>query len=121
VSRLYINCDGGGSNGARSKLFKLQLREFANQSNLDVHVSHFPPGTGKWNKIEHRLFCYISNHWKGQPLISIEAIIDLIGNTTTTSGLKVVCVKDENTYEIGIKVSDDDFEKINIKKENDMP
>jgi hypothetical protein len=121
ASRLYINCDGGGSNGARNKLFKLQLQEFANQSNLEVHVSHFPPGTSKWNKIEHRLFCYISSHWKGQPLISIEAIIDLIGSTTTTSGLKVICVKDENTYEIGIKVRDDDFEKINIKKETTCP
>jgi len=121
VSRLYINCDGGGSNGARNKLFKLQLQEFANHSGLEVHVSHFPPGTSKWNKIEHRLFCYISSHWRGQPLISIEAIIDLIGSTTTTSGLKVICVKDENTYKIGVKVSDDDFEKINIKKETTCP
>jgi hypothetical protein len=121
ASKLYINCDGGGSNGARNKLFKLKLQEFVNQSNLEVHVSHFPPGTSKWNKVEHRLFCYISNHWKGQPLISIEAIIDLIGSTTTTSGLKVICVKDENAYEIGIKVSDDDFEKINIKRETTCP
>ena len=121
VSRLYINCDSGGSNGVRNKLFKLQLQEFSNQSNLEVHVSHFPPGTSKWNKIEHRLFCYISSHWRGQPLISIEAIIDLIGSTTTTSGLKVKCVRDETTYKIGIKVSDDDFEKINIKKETTCP
>jgi hypothetical protein len=121
ASKLYINCDGGGSNGAKNKLFKLQLQEFADQSNLEVHVSHFPPGTSKWNKIEHRLFCYISSHWKGQPLISIEAIIALIGSTTTTSGLKVICVKDENTYEIGIKVSDDDLEKINIKRETTCP
>jgi len=121
ASRLYINCDGGGSNGARNKLFKLQLQEFANQSDLKVHVSHFPPGTSKWNKIEHRLFCYISSHWRGQPLISIEAIIGLIGSTTTTSGLKVICVRDENTYEIGIKVSDDDFEKINIERDATCP
>lgn len=121
ASRLYINCDGGGSNGARNKLFKFQMQEFANQSKLEVHVSHFPPGTSKWNKIEHRLFCYISSHWKGQPLISIEAIIELIGSTTTTAGLKVICVKDENTYEIGIKVKDSDFEKININKETTCP
>jgi len=115
--RLYINCDGGGSNGYKNRLFKLQIQEFANQSHLEVHISHFPPGTSKWNKIEHRLFCYISSHWRGQPLISIEAIVNLIGSTTTTAGLKVICVRDEKTYEIGIKVSDDDFEKINIKRE----
>jgi hypothetical protein len=97
------------------------LQEFANQSNLEVHVSHFPPGTSKWNKIEHRLFCYISSHWKGQPLISIETIVNLIGSTTTTTGLKVVCVRDESVYEIGIKVSDEDFEKINMKKETICP
>jgi transposase len=114
ASKLYINCDSGGSNGHKNRLFKLQLQEFANQSNLEVHVSHFPPGTSKWNKIEHRLFCYISSHWRGQPLVSIEAIINLIGSTTTTAGLKVICVKDDNIYEVGIKVSDSDFENINI-------
>ena len=121
AQRLYINCDGGGSNGSKNRLFKLQLQEFANQSSLDVHVSHFPPGTSKWNKIEHRLFCYISSHWRGQPLISIETIVNLIGSTTTTAGLKVICVKDEGIYEIGIKVSDEDFEKINIREEAVCP
>ena len=120
-ARLFVNCDAGGSNGYRNRLFKLQLQEFANQSNLKVHVSHFPPGTSKWNKIEHRLFCYISSHWRGQPLISIETIVDLIGSTTTTTGLKVICVRDESVYGIGIKVSDEDFEKINIKKETICP
>jgi hypothetical protein len=121
ASKLYINCDSGGSNGNRNRLFKLQLQEFANQSNLEVHVSHFPPGTSKWNKIEHSLFCYISSHWRGQPLINIETIIALIGSTTTTTGLKVKCVKDENTYKIGIKVSDEDFNKISIKHEETCP
>ena len=116
-ARLYVNCDAGGSNGYKNRLFKLQLQEFANQSGLKVHVSYFPPGTSKWNKIEHRLFCYISSPWRGQPLISIETIVDLIGSTTTTTGLKVICVRDERVYDIGIKVSDEDFEKINIKKE----
>jgi hypothetical protein len=115
--RLYVNCDAGGSNGYKNRLFKLQLQEFANQSDLEIHVSHFPPGTSKWNKIEHRLFCYISSHWRGQPLISIETIVDLIGSTITTTGLKVICVRDDNVYKIGIKVSDVDFEKISIKKE----
>ena len=121
TQRLYINCDGGGSNGARNRLFKLQLQEFADQSRLEVHISHFPPGTSKWNKVEHRLFCYISSNWRGQPLVSIETIIDLIGSTTTTTGLKVICVKDDNTYEIGIKVSDEDFGRINIEREKICP
>lgn len=120
-SKLYINCDAGGSNGCRNRLFKLQLQEFADQSGLDIHVSHFPPGTSKWNKIEHRMFCYISSHWRGQPLISVETVITLIGSTTTSSGLKIVCVRDDSVYEIGIKVSDDDYETINIKNDLTCP
>ena len=118
---LYINCDGGGSNGSRNRLFKYQLQQFADQSRLEVHVSHFPPGTSKWNKVEHRLFCYISSSWRGKPRISVETIINLIGNTTTTTGLKVICVKDDNKYEIGIKVSDADFERINIERDKTCP
>lgn len=121
ASKLYINCDAGGSNGYRTRLFKLQLQEFADQSKLDVHVSHFPPGTSKWNKIEHRMFCYISSHWRGQPLISVESVITLIGSTTTESGLKIICVKDDSIYELGKKVSDDDFAAINIKNELTCP
>ena len=121
ASKLYVNCDGGGSNSYRSRLFKFQLQQFANQSNLKVHVSHFPPGTSKWNKIEHRMFCYISSHWRGQPLVSIETIITLIGSTTTTTGLKIICVKDDSVYKIGIKVSDEDFASINIENEHTCP
>lgn len=121
ASKLYINCDAGGSNGYRNRLFKLQLQEFANQSGIEVHVSHLPPGTSKWNKIEHRMFCYISSHWKGQPLISVETIITLIGSTVTTAGLKIICVKDDSTYELGIKVSDEDYAAINIKNESICP
>ena len=121
ASKLYINCDGGGSNGCRNRLFKHKLQEFADQSNLEVHVSHFPPGTSKWNKIEHRMFCYISSHWRGQPLISVEAVITLIGTTTTTTGLKIICVKDESTYELGVKVSEEDFATISIKNEITCP
>ena len=121
TTRLYINCDGGGSNGSRNRLFKFQLQQFANQSGLTVHVSHFPPGTSKWNKIEHRMFCYITSHWKGQPLISVETVIQLIGSTTTTTGLKIICVKDDAVYKIGIKVSDRDFETINITGMNTFP
>jgi transposase len=121
ATKLYINCDAGGSNGYRNRLFKLQLQDFADQSNLEVHVSHFPPGTSKWNKIEHKMFCYISSHWKGQPLISIETVVTLIGSTTTTAGLKIVCVRDNSVYAIGIKVSDEDFATIDVKKETICP
>ena len=121
TSRLYITCDGGGSNGCRNRLFKYQLQQFANQSGLKVHVSHFPPGTSKWNKIEHRMFCYITSHWRGRPLITVETVIDLIGSTTTTTGLKVICVKDDSVYNIGVKVSDEEFKKIKIRKITTMP
>jgi transposase len=121
ASKIHINCDGGGSNGSSNRLFKLQLQEFSNQSGLYVHVTHFPPGTSKWNKVEHRLFCYISSHWRGQPLIDIKTVIDLIGSTITTTGLNVTCIKDETTYEIGKKVSDDDFSKILIKRDDSYP
>ena len=121
AKELYINCDGGGSNGCKNKLFKVQLQQFANQSGLKVHVSHFPPGTSKWNKIEHRMFCYITSHWKGQPLINVETVIQLIGCTTTTTGLKIICIKDDTVYKIGIKVSDEDFAAIKIKKVSTMP
>ena len=121
ASKLYINCDAGGSNGYKNRLFKFQLQEFANQSKLKVHVSHFPPGTSKWNKIEHRMFCYISSHWKGQPLISVETIITLIGSTTTMAGLKIICIKDDSVYKLGIKVSDEDYAAMNIKYESICP
>jgi len=121
ASKLYINCDGGGSNGCKNKLFKFQLQQFANQSGLIVHVSHFPPGTSKWNKIEHRMFCYITSNWKGQPLISVETVIQLIGGTTTKTGLKIICIKDDSVYKIGIKVSDDDIASIKIKNVSVMP
>ena len=121
AAKLYINCDGGGSNGHRSRLFKFQLQQFAIQSGLEVHVSHYPPGTSKWNKIEHRMFCYISSHWRGQPLVSVEAIISLIGSTTTTGGLKIICVRDDRVYNIGIKVSDEDFAAITIHNEEVCP
>ena len=121
ASKIHINCDGGGSNGSSNRMFKLQLQEFSNQSGLDVHVTHFPPGTSKWNKVEHRLFCYISSHWRGQPLIDVKTVIDLIGSTTTSTGLKVICVKDDTIYEIGKKVSDEDFFNLNIKKDDNFP
>jgi transposase len=121
AKKLYINCDGGGSNGSKNRLFKFQLQQFADQSGLEAHVSHFPPGTSKWNKVEHKMFRYITSHWKGQPLIDVEAVIQLIGSTTTTTGLKIICVRDDTVYEIGIKVSDEDFTAINIKNAKSLP
>lgn len=121
AKRIYINCDGGGSNGSRLHLWKLQLTKFSEITGMEVVVSHFPPGTSKWNKIEHRLFCYVSKKWAGQPLIDIETVIDLIGSTTTTQGLKVKCVLDENEYKTGIKVSNEDYDRINIERIGNLP
>ena len=89
----------------------------ANATGLEIHVSHLPPGTSKWNKIEHKMFFFISKNWQGMPLISVEAVINLIKNTTTKKGLKIVCVKDDNKYELGIKVTDEEIEQINIVKD----
>ena len=113
--RLYINCDGGGSNSSRRWIWKYQLQLLANKTGLEIEVSHFPPGTSKWNKVEHRLFCYISKNWQGQPLIDIETIVSLIGSTTTKKGLKVICQVDNNVYETGKKISEEEKESINIE------
>ena len=120
ATKLYINCDGGGSNNVRRRLWKKQLQELANITNLEVHVSHFPPGTSKWNKIEHRMFCYISKNWRGKPLISVEAVIHLISSTTTSKGLKITCIKDDRNYELGTVVTDEEFAAINIRKEETL-
>ena len=116
AKRLYITCDCGGSNGSRVKMWKYQLQQFADRTHLEVTVSHFPPGTSKWNKVEHRLFCYITKSWQGQPLIDVQTAIDLIGATQTNTGLKVICVRDDTKYELAKKVSDEDFAKMNLVK-----
>ena len=113
---LNINCDCGGSNGNRVRLWKYQLQQFANHTGLEIYVSHFPPGTSKWNKIEHRLFCYISKNWAGKPLIDVETVVSLISNTITKTGLSIVCERDDSVYSLAQKVSDQDFESINIRK-----
>jgi len=116
AKKLYINCDCGGSNGNRVRLWKYQLQQFANFTGLEIYVSHFPRGTSKWNKVEHRLFCYISKNWAGIPLIDVETVVNLISNTTTKTGLTVICERDNNTYPLKQKVTDEDFEAINIRK-----
>ena len=114
AERIYITCDGGGSNGSRSRNWKYELQQFSNDTGLEIMVSHYPPGTSKWNKIEHRLFCYISKNWQGQPLVDIETVISLISNTKTERGLTVTCQLDEKVYETGHKISDEELSRLNI-------
>ena len=116
ATELMITADGGGSNGSRVRLWKLELQRLADEINIPISISHLPPGTSKWNKIEHRLFSYISMNWRGQPLISHEVIVNLIAGTTTRKGLKVHAELDESSYPSGIKVSDAEFEKIRITR-----
>jgi len=116
ASELMITADGGGSNGSRVRLWKLELQHLADEINIPIHVSHLPPGTSKWNKIEHRLFSHISMNWRGQPLISHEVIVNLIAGTTTRKGLKVHAEIDNSEYPSGIKVNDEEFEKIRITR-----
>ena len=106
---LLIVADGGGSNGVRNRLWKMQLQQFATETGLRITVCHLPPATSKWNKIEHRLFSYISINWRGKPFTSFETVIELISHTTTKQGLTVTAVKDTNCYPTGIKVSDEDL------------
>ena len=116
--KLMINADGGGSNGHRLKLWKRELQKFSNQTNMQITVCHFPPGTSKWNKIEHRLFSQISLNWKGIPLESYQTVVSLIGSVKTTKGLNVQAVLDENIYQKGIKVTKKEIEDIMIKRHN---
>ena len=116
ATELLITADGGGSNGYRVRLWKVALQRFANETGLRISVCHFPPGTSKWNKIEHRMFSYISMNWRGQPLISHEVIVNLIGSTTTQSGLTISAELDVNIYPKGIRVSDDELEMVNLTK-----
>ncbi len=114
-SKIYITCDGGGSNGSRVWLWKYYIQKMSNETGLEIHVSHFPPGTSKWNKIEHRLFCYISKNWQGQALVDIETVVSLIGATTTEEGLTVTCTVDENIYETGHKITEAQKANLNIE------
>ena len=118
---LYITADGGGSNGSRNRLWKREIQKFATDYNINVYVSHFPPATSKWNKIEHRLFSAITMNWRGRPLDSFETIVSLIANTTNNNGLKVRCMLDEGEYATGIKVGDDELEKLNILRHSFRP
>ena len=115
--RLLITADGGGSNGSRLRLWKFELQRLANELDLPISVCHFPPGTSKWNKIEHRLFSFITQNWRGKPLVTHQVIVNLISATTTKTGLKVRAELDDNEYPTKQKVSDTDFAAINIKRD----
>jgi hypothetical protein len=116
ATRLLITADCGGSNGARVRLWKRALQDLANEIGMPITVCHLPPGTSKWNKIEHRLFSFITQNWRGKPLVSYQAIVQLIAATTTKTGLKVQSEIDTNTYPAGIKVSDAEMNEINIQR-----
>lgn len=113
-SNLLITADGGGSNGVRNRLWKKQLQDFANEEQLSITVAHYPPATSKWNKIEHRLFSFISINWRAKPLTSLEVVLELISHTTTQQGLTVTAVKDAQTYPTGLKVTDDELAALNL-------
>ena len=114
LRRILITADSGGSNGPRSRLWKYELQKLADQLGVEIEVCHFPPGTSKWNKIEHRLFCHITRTWRGEPLQSYQMVVSLIGSTRTTTGLEVHATLDEADYQKGIKVSDAEYQSINI-------
>jgi len=117
AKRLLITADSGGSNGYRVRLWKRELQKLADETGLAISVCHFPPGTSKWNKIEHRLFSFISQNWRGKPLVSHEVIVNLIAATTTKKGLRVECRIDTNVYPKGVKVTDSEMRTLNIERD----
>ena len=114
ADKLLVTADGGGSNSSRSRLWKTELQKLASETGLEIHVCHFPPGTSKWNKIEHRMFSHITKNWRAKPLESLEVIVNLIANTTTQKGLTIKAKADKNEYEKGIKIDDETLLNINL-------
>jgi hypothetical protein len=117
ATELLITADGGGSNGSRVRLWKVEIQKLATEAGLSISISHLPPGTSKWNKIEHRLFSFISQNWRGKPLVSYEVIVSLIAATTTNEGLRVECALDTNHYPKGIEVSEEEIASLNVEKD----
>jgi len=114
AKRLLITADGGGSNGSRSRLWKWKLQEWADEAGLEITVGHFPPGTSKWNKIEHRMFCHITQNWRGRPLVDLECIVKLIGSTTTGAGLEIRAELDQALYPLGREVKEEEMKALSI-------
>ena len=121
ATKLLISADGGGSNGSRVRLWKTALQQFASETGLEIHVCHFPPGTSKWNKIEHRMFSYISINWRGRALATRQIIVDLISETTTKTGLKIKAALDHGIYPTGKKVTDEEMASLNILRNEFQP
>jgi Rhodopirellula transposase DDE domain len=117
ATELLITADSGGSNGSRNRLWKVSLQGLADETGLEIAVCHFPPGTSKWNKIEHRMFCHITQNWRGRPLMSHAVIVNLIGSTRTRTGLRVQAELDTNSYAKGIKVTNQEMESLRLKKD----
>jgi len=117
AKKLLITADGGGSNGTRCRLWKVELQRLADEVGLHISVCHFPPGTSKWNKIEHRLFCHITENWRGRPLVNREVVVNLIGSTTTKTGLEIRAELDGGTYPVGREVTEQQMESLSIKRE----
>ena len=118
AKRLLVTADAGGSNGYRLRLWKAELQKLADETGLEIAVCHFPPGTSKWNKIEHRLFCAITMNWRGKPLVSHEVIVKLIAATTTRTGLRVRSALDENPCPAGVNVSDADMATLYLRRDD---
>lgn len=118
ATALLITADGGGSNGYRTKLWKREIQRLSNETKLKIQICHFPPGTSKWNKIEHQMFSFVSKNWRGRPLDSLATVINLISNTTTENGLRIEADIDKNIYEKGIEVSTEEMDSLNIKRDN---
>lgn len=118
VEELLVIADAGGSNSPRTRLWKLAVQDLADKLGMTIHVCHFPPGTSKWNKIEHRMFSHISQNWRGRPLTSYETVVNLIANTTTTTGLRIGASLDERSYPTGIKVSDEQLQQVRIVRDD---
>ena len=112
-----ITTDGGGSNGSGVKLWKVELQRLATETGMEISVCHFPPGTSKWNKIEHRLFSFISKNWRDRPLVSFEVIVSLIANTGTEKGIRVECSLDHDSYGKGIRISREQMANLNIMRD----
>jgi hypothetical protein len=121
TTAVLLCADGGGSNGVRNRAWKYHVQRLADHLRRDITVCHYPPGTSKWNKIEHRLFSFISMNWRGRPLISYETVINLIGATRTKSGLRVKAMLDEGTYELGIKIPDEEMDRLDLRPHRTLP
>lgn len=121
ASQMLICADGGGSNGNRNRAWKFYLQHLSDEISLQITVCHYPPGTSKWNKIEHRMFSFISMNWKGQPLVNFEMVVDMISSTTTKSGLRIKALLDTKDYKTGIKISDEQMKMLNLKPHNLHP